>query len=37
MAGPATTKGPVQASVISQHGSDSQELKGRLDPITKNN
>lgn len=36
MAGPTTTKAPVQASDISQHGSDSQELKGRLDPISQN-
>ncbi|MCG9557881.1 hypothetical protein [Vibrio kanaloae] len=34
MAGPATTKAPVQASDISQHGSDSSNLKGRLDSIT---
>ncbi|MCY9853177.1 hypothetical protein [Vibrio mediterranei] len=34
VAGPATTKAPVQASAISGHGSDSSNLKGRLDPIT---
>ncbi|MFA0233614.1 hypothetical protein [Vibrio sp. 10N.222.55.C7] len=34
MAGPATTKAPVQASDISGHGSDSSVLKGRLNPIT---
>ncbi|CAK2097210.1 Phage protein [Vibrio crassostreae] len=33
-AGPATTKAPVQASVIRGHGTESIELKGRLDPIT---
>ncbi|MEZ9177605.1 hypothetical protein AB4200_17365 [Vibrio kanaloae] len=34
IAGSATTKAPVQANVISGHGSDSNNLKGRLDPIT---
>ncbi|EGR4229455.1 hypothetical protein DDM64_17490 [Vibrio cholerae] len=35
MAGPATTAAPNQASDISDHGSDSAQLKARLDPITK--
>ncbi|EMA3786677.1 hypothetical protein U2U65_001237 [Vibrio cholerae] len=35
MAGPATTAAPNQASDISDHGSDSAQLKERLDPITK--
>ncbi|MCX9507557.1 hypothetical protein IG517_13910 [Vibrio cholerae] len=35
MAGPATTASPNQASDISDHGSDSAQLKARLDPITK--
>nr|WP_254320840.1 hypothetical protein [Vibrio cholerae] len=35
MAGPATTAAPNQASDISAHGSDSAQLKARLDPITK--
>ncbi|MEZ9620179.1 MULTISPECIES: hypothetical protein [Vibrio] len=33
-AGPATTRAPVQASAIRGHGTESSELKGRLDPIT---
>ncbi|ENM5761885.1 TPA: hypothetical protein R0673_002930 [Vibrio cholerae] len=35
MAGPAATAAPNQASDISDHGSDSAQLKARLDPITK--
>ncbi|EGR4373581.1 hypothetical protein DDM70_14465 [Vibrio cholerae] len=35
MAGPAATAAPNQASGISDHGSDSAQLKARLDPITK--
>ncbi|HGS4749422.1 TPA: hypothetical protein ACMDRF_002247 [Vibrio cholerae] len=35
MAGPAATAAPNQASDISDHGSDSDQLKARLDPITK--
>ncbi|EGR5585473.1 hypothetical protein CES76_02375 [Vibrio cholerae] len=35
MAGPAATAAPNQASEISDHGSDSAQLKARLDPITK--
>ncbi len=35
MAGPAATAAPNQASDISYHGSDSAQLKARLDPITK--
>ncbi|GHW67866.1 hypothetical protein VCSRO153_1935 [Vibrio cholerae] len=35
MAGPAATAAPNQASDISDHGSDSAQLKERLDPITK--
>ncbi|EOW9258618.1 hypothetical protein ACPF4W_003216 [Vibrio cholerae] len=35
MAGPANTASPNQASDISDHGSDSAQLKARLDPITK--
>jgi hypothetical protein len=34
MAGPATTKAPVQASDLTGHGGDSSELKRRLDGIT---
>lgn len=34
MTGPATTKAPVQGSAISGHGTDSSELKGRLDKVT---
>ncbi|HDI3174081.1 hypothetical protein ID102_01665 [Vibrio cholerae] len=35
MAGPAATAAPNQASDISDHGTDSAQLKARLDPITK--
>ncbi|EPN4477792.1 hypothetical protein ACT0YH_001840 [Vibrio cholerae] len=35
MAGPSATAAPNQASDISDHGSDSAQLKARLDPITK--
>ncbi len=35
MAGPAATAAPNQASDISDHSSDSAQLKARLDPITK--
>ncbi|MBU5872978.1 hypothetical protein JVW08_19870, partial [Vibrio cholerae O1] len=35
MAGPAATSAPNQASDISDHGTDSAQLKARLDPITK--
>ncbi|EOG7734443.1 hypothetical protein ACLIN6_000933 [Vibrio cholerae] len=35
MAGPAATAVPNQASDISDHGTDSAQLKARLDPITK--
>ncbi|EKF9206563.1 hypothetical protein O1B14_001597 [Vibrio cholerae] len=35
MAGPANTASPNQASDISDHGSESAQLKARLDPITK--
>ncbi|MFA0054952.1 hypothetical protein [Vibrio echinoideorum] len=34
MAGPATTKAPVQASAITSHGKDSLALKKRVDPMT---
>ncbi|MCK6263842.1 hypothetical protein KP803_11235 [Vibrio sp. ZSDE26] len=35
VAGPATTKGPVQASVITEHGVDSGDFKIRVDVVTK--
>ncbi|ELN6892169.1 hypothetical protein ACVTD8_16730 [Vibrio cholerae] len=35
MAGPAATAAPNQASDISDHGTDSAQLKARLEPITK--
>ncbi|CAK1712315.1 hypothetical protein VCRA2112O188_170012 [Vibrio crassostreae] len=34
MAGPATTKAPVQVSAITGHSSDSSKLKGRVDSIS---
>lgn len=36
MPGSASTKAPNQSGTITGHGSDSESLKGRLDPITKN-
>ncbi|MEZ9463198.1 hypothetical protein AB4178_15980 [Vibrio splendidus] len=34
MAGPATTKAPVQVNAIAGHSSDSSKLKGRVDSIS---